>query len=96
MIAAGDQWMENCRIGNIGPEAEMRLVAMMRETTNLCWTAVSEVFFRAAGTSALVDGSRMTRLWRDMSTYYSHNGVVFFPELAKRGLAQAHFGIAPV
>lgn len=95
MIAAGDQWMENCRIGNIGPEAEMRLVAMMRETTNLCWTAVSEVFFRAAGTSALVDGSRMTRLWRDMSTYYSHNGVVFFPEVAKRGLAQAHFGVAP-
>ena len=35
------------------------------------WTAVT-VFF-PAGTMRV--GSRMTRLWRDMSTYYSHNGA---------------------
>lgn len=93
-IACAEQWMETAASGEFTREQDMRLVAMSREVLDLCWDAVHEVFFRVAGSSSVLNGSRMERIWRDMSTLRSHSGFVYFIELSKRELARARFGIA--
>lgn len=95
LISATDRWMENCELGKIGMEDDMRILGLCREGINLAWESMSEVFFRAAGSSEIMRGKRMERIWRDASTHYSHNGNVFFLEASKSMLAQARFGVAP-
>ena len=91
-IASGRKWMEVAEKG-ASREDDFAVVAHGRETFELCWTAVCELF-RVAGSSAVVDGSRMQRAWRDMSTLRSHTGVVFFTELAITELTKTHFGVS--
>jgi 3-hydroxy-9,10-secoandrosta-1,3,5(10)-triene-9,17-dione monooxygenase len=91
-VAAGRKWMEVAAKG-VTKEDDFVVVAHGRETFDMCWNAVSELF-RVAGSSAVLDGSRMQRVWRDMSTLRSHTGVVYFTEAAITGLAKAHFGVA--
>ena len=91
-IASGRRWMELAAEG-VNREGDYTLVAHGRETFDLCWAAVSEMF-RVSGSSAVLDGSRMQRAWRDMSTLRSHTGVVFFTESAITDLTKAHFGVA--
>jgi hypothetical protein len=33
----------------------------------------------------------MERVWRDMSTLRAHSGLLYFTEISKRELTQAHF-----
>jgi 3-hydroxy-9,10-secoandrosta-1,3,5(10)-triene-9,17-dione monooxygenase len=94
MLSCAQQWMERARTNSFTREQDMRLVAMSREVLDLCWEATHEVFFRVAGSSSVLAGSRMERIWRDMSTLRSHSGFVFFIEFSKRELAKARFGIA--
>lgn len=91
-VAAARRWMEVAEEGGTR-EADMGVVLLGRETFDLCWVAVGELF-RVAGSSAVLDGSRMQRAWRDMSTLRSHTGVVYFTELATTELARAHFGVS--
>ena len=91
-IAAGRKWMEVTAKGATR-EDDYMMVAHGRETFDLCWAATSELF-RVAGSSAVVEGSRMQRAWRDMSTLRSHTGVVYFTELAISELAKEHFGVS--
>ena len=91
-VAAARKWQEVAEQGATR-EDDMGVVLLGRETFDLCWSAVTEVF-RVAGSSAVVDGSRMQRAWRDMSTLRSHTGVVYFTELAVTELTKAHFGIS--
>jgi 3-hydroxy-9,10-secoandrosta-1,3,5(10)-triene-9,17-dione monooxygenase len=91
-VAAAHKWLEVAEQGATR-EADMAVVLHGRETFDLCWSAVSEIF-RMAGSSAVLDGSRMQRAWRDMSTLRSHSGVVYFTDLAATELTKAHFGIS--
>ena len=91
-IAVGQKWTQVAENGGTR-EADMGVVLLGRETFDLCWAAVCELF-RVAGSSAVLDGSRMQRAWRDMSTLRSHTGVVYFTELATTELTKSHFGIS--
>lgn len=91
-IASGRKWMELAEKG-VCREDDYMMVAHGRETFDMCWEAASEMF-RVAGSSAVVDGSRMQRAWRDMSTLRSHTGVVYFTETAVTELAKSHFGVS--
>jgi 3-hydroxy-9,10-secoandrosta-1,3,5(10)-triene-9,17-dione monooxygenase len=91
--ACAKEWMDIAERRAFDRYQDMRLVAMSREVLDLCWEALHDGFFRVAGSGSVLNGARMERLWRDMSTLRSHSGFVFFIELSKRELAKARFGI---
>ena len=93
VMKMAEYWTDAARDGAFTHEMDLELMAMSREASDLAWDSMQQIIFRTAGTSALVDGARMQRAWRDMSTARSHNGIVFFHEAAKGMLARAHFGI---
>lgn len=93
VVQCAAQWMETSRQKAFTREQDMRLVAMSREAIELSWQAVSDVFFRVAGSSSVRNGDRLERIWRDLSTLRSHSGFVFFIEHSKRELTRARFGI---
>lgn len=93
MTTCAREWMEIAERGAFDRYQDMRLVAMSRQILDLCWEAMHDVFFRVAGSGSVLNGARMERLWRDMSTLRSHSGFVFFIEFSKRELAKARFGI---
>lgn len=96
LLQAVEKWSATCEEG---PEAftrerELRIALMSREAIRLSWRAVEGQLFPTAGSSAVRQGARIERVWRDMSTLHSHAGVaVFLGSLANRELARAHFGI---
>ncbi|WP_424530133.1 acyl-CoA dehydrogenase family protein [Sphaerisporangium viridialbum] len=105
MIATGEaaimnavqQWAETTAKGApaVTKEREMRIAAICHEVVKLCWHAVENYLFPTAGSSAVRQGQRIERVWRDMSMFHSHAGfAVFLSTIAKRELAKAHFGIA--
>lgn len=76
-------------------EVDLRLSMISREAVRLCWTAVSDHLFPTAGSSAVRAGSRIERVWRDMSTLHSHAGVsVFLATVANREFAKLVFDVA--
>lgn len=93
MLAIGRRWLTNLERGIISHAEDMRLIGMAREVMHLFWEAVSETFVRKAGSSQMMNGTRMERAWRDMSTFYSHNGVVFFAEFAKGEFTRSTLGV---
>jgi 3-hydroxy-9,10-secoandrosta-1,3,5(10)-triene-9,17-dione monooxygenase len=94
MTACAQEWMDIAARGAFDRYQDMRLVAMSREVLDLCWEATHDVFFRVAGSGSVLAGSRMERIWRDMSTLRSHSGFVFFIEFSKRELAKARFDVS--
>lgn len=90
-----DQWQELSAAGPaaITPERELRLAAVCHEATQLCWRAVQGYLYPTAGSSAVRQGARMERIWRDMSMQHTHAGIaVYLGTIAKRDLARARFG----
>lgn len=105
MIATGEaavlnavhQWRETSALGPgaVTREFEMRIAAICHEVVKLCWHAVESYLFPTAGSSAVRQGERIERVWRDMSMFHSHAGfAVFLSTIAKRELAKARFGVA--
>ncbi|GIH67808.1 acyl-CoA dehydrogenase family protein [Sphaerimonospora thailandensis] len=104
MIAAAEaallhairQWRETCAEGPAAftRERDVRLATISREAARLCWRAVEGHLFPTAGSSAVRQGERVERVWRDMSTLHSHAGfAIFLSTLANRELARARFGL---
>ncbi|WP_116244152.1 acyl-CoA dehydrogenase family protein [Nocardiopsis sp. FIRDI 009] len=91
------QWEDLCEEG---PEAftreqDLRLATMCRQIILLSWRAVEGYLFPTAGSSAVRDGERIERVWRDLSTLHGHTGIsVFLPTRAMRDLARVRFGAA--
>lgn len=87
-------------LGAAGPDAlthegELRIATMCREIVRLCWTAVESHLVPTAGSGAMRSGTRMERVWRDMSMLHGHAGVaVFLSGIAQRDYARARFGVA--
>ncbi|GIH75483.1 acyl-CoA dehydrogenase family protein [Planobispora longispora] len=104
MIATGEaavlsivrEWRETSAEGPaaITQELEMRIAAVCHQVVELCWRAVADYLFPTAGSSAVRQGERIERVWRDMSMFHSHAGfAVFLSTIAKRELAKARFGV---
>ncbi|MEU5861849.1 acyl-CoA dehydrogenase family protein [Nonomuraea sp. NPDC047529] len=93
---AVQQWSRTCAAG---PEAftrerDVRLATISREVARLAWRAVEGCLFPTAGSSAVRDGQRIERIWRDMSTTHSHAGfAIYLGALANRELSRARFGL---
>jgi 3-hydroxy-9,10-secoandrosta-1,3,5(10)-triene-9,17-dione monooxygenase len=85
---ASVKWMDQCRRGGFTREKDLRLVLQATEAIDLCWTAIHTVYCRTAGSSVLRKGSRLERVWRDISMVRSHNGVVAYGERARQELGQ--------
>jgi 3-hydroxy-9,10-secoandrosta-1,3,5(10)-triene-9,17-dione monooxygenase len=89
------QWHETAEQGNATREVELRMSVISREVVRLAWSAVSEILFPTAGSSAVRAGERLERIWRDMSTLQTHAGVqIYLATIAPRELAQLALGIA--
>jgi 3-hydroxy-9,10-secoandrosta-1,3,5(10)-triene-9,17-dione monooxygenase len=52
--------------------ADMRVALAAAESARLLWDAVSDYLFKSIGSSAVVNGSRAERIWRDLSQWWSH------------------------
>jgi len=75
-------------------ESEWRIATISREAIRLSWQAVEGHLFPTAGSSAVRDGERMERIWRDMSMLHSHGGVaIVLASMANQELTRARFGI---
>ena len=97
LTAAVREWEETAArpVGAFTREVDLRLSTISREAVRLCWGAVSEQLFPTAGSSAVRSGSRIERVWRDMSTVHSHAGVaIFLASIANRELAKLVFDVA--
>lgn len=91
------QWEEAAAagVGAFTREVDMRLSTIVREVIRLTWSAVADQLFPTAGSSAVRAGSRIERVWRDMSTLHSHVGVsIFLETVANRELAKLVFDVA--
>ncbi|MDH2424502.1 acyl-CoA dehydrogenase family protein [Sphaerisporangium sp. TRM90804] len=96
VLNAIQQWIDICTEGAhaVTNEQEMRLASICHQVVNLCWHAVENYLFPTAGSSAVRQGQRIERVWRDMSMFHSHAGfAVFLSTIAKRQYAKARFGI---
>jgi 3-hydroxy-9,10-secoandrosta-1,3,5(10)-triene-9,17-dione monooxygenase len=93
VLSASRQWSERC-VGGFTREQDLRLTAICRHVIRLCWRAVEEILFPTAGSSAVRQGERIERVWRDMSMFHSHSGIsVLLPTMALRELSQIRFGV---
>lgn len=89
------QWVETAENGSATREVEVRMSLISREVVRLCWSAVSEILFPTAGTSAVRAGERLERIWRDMSTLHTHAGVnIYLATVATRELTRLVFDVA--
>ncbi len=91
------QWDDLCAEGpsSFTQAQELRIAGICREVVRLCWSAVADYLFPTAGSSAVRQGERIERVWRDLSMLHSHAGVaVFLSAIAPRELAKAEFGVA--
>jgi 3-hydroxy-9,10-secoandrosta-1,3,5(10)-triene-9,17-dione monooxygenase len=93
----GEQWMELCRRCvedgvPFGREDDHRLIMIGENIGRLAWDALQEHIFRTGGSSAARDGERLQRIWRDMSTYWSHVTPSQSDLLAQR-LAMLHLDL---
>ncbi|MEU1969597.1 acyl-CoA dehydrogenase family protein [Micromonospora sediminicola] len=96
IFSAIQQWM---RTGAGGPSAftkefEWRIAGVCREVIGMCWQAVESYLFPTAGSSAIRQGTRLERIWRDMSMMRTHAGIAnLLAATANRELARARFGV---
>ncbi|MET9069949.1 acyl-CoA dehydrogenase family protein [Streptosporangium sandarakinum] len=90
------QWRETCARGPaaVTREQELRIAGICSEVVDLCWRAVERHLYPTAGSSAVRNGERMERIWRDMSMFVTHAGVsTFLATIAPRDLARVRFGV---
>ena len=52
--------------------ADVRVALAAAQSAELLWSAASEQLFKSIGSSAVVNGSRAERIWRDLSQWWSH------------------------
>lgn len=88
------QWHETAENGSVTREVELGMSIISREVVRLAWSAVSDILFPTAGSSAVRAGERLERIWRDMSTLHTHAGVSsYLSTVATRELTQLVFDV---
>ncbi|QFU93313.1 acyl-CoA dehydrogenase family protein [Amycolatopsis sp. YIM 10] len=91
------QWEKASAEGSAAftPERELRIALICREVVRLSFDAVQAHLVPTAGSSAVRNGSRVERVWRDLSMQHSHAGIsVFLSAIAQREYSQARLGAA--
>ncbi len=83
-----DQWVEAARrnmegIAAISYYDEWKFAAMRAEIEKLSWEACADNLFRTAGSSAMNDGERFQRIYRDMSMARAHAVQTWFEGTAR-------------
>jgi 3-hydroxy-9,10-secoandrosta-1,3,5(10)-triene-9,17-dione monooxygenase len=91
-------FMEFCERGaGGGPPfgyADDLLVNMLgREALTMAWQVMQDLIVRTAGSSAMVTGTRLERIWRDMTMAWGHANSVMGNRLA-REFTQHRLGLA--
>jgi 3-hydroxy-9,10-secoandrosta-1,3,5(10)-triene-9,17-dione monooxygenase len=97
LIQVAEQYMDACRGAaddgvTFSREEDLRLNIVGRETMALAWEAMQNYIFKTAGSSAAKKGERMERIYRDMSTGWSHFQNLL-GDWTSRELALEHFGL---
>jgi 3-hydroxy-9,10-secoandrosta-1,3,5(10)-triene-9,17-dione monooxygenase len=90
------QWQAGCANGSgrLDRPTELRLAAVCRQVTQLCWQSVEHYLFPTAGASAARPGNRLERLWRDMSMLHGRSGsALAMSTIASRDLARSRLGL---
>jgi 3-hydroxy-9,10-secoandrosta-1,3,5(10)-triene-9,17-dione monooxygenase len=91
VLGAARRWHELSEqpLGAFTPEEDLRIAMTCREATQLAWRAVDEIIQPTAGTTAMREGERLERVWRDLSTGRTHaSSAILLTTLASRALAQ--------
>ncbi|EGJ77091.1 putative acyl-CoA dehydrogenase type 2 [Streptomyces sp. Tu6071] len=90
-LAASRRWQELAAlpVGAFTAEEDLRIALTCREATNLAWQAVDEILQPTAGSPAVREGTRLERVWRDLSTGRTHaSSAILLTTAANRGFAQ--------
>lgn len=70
--------------------ADVRVALAAQESGRLLWEAVHGYLFKSIGSSAVVQGTRVERIWRDLSQWWSHLNTQLADPVASMYAAQ-HF-----
>ena len=97
MLNAGDQWTELARRNveedaGFSREDDMVLNFIAREGMRMAWDAMQEHIIRTAGSSALRDGERLQRIYRDMTMGHGHFASLF-GDVVTRQIGQYRLGV---
>ncbi|MEH1099507.1 acyl-CoA dehydrogenase family protein [Micromonospora sp. CPCC 205561] len=95
VFAAARRWHELCArpAEEFTLEEDLRLALICREAAQLCWRAVEEILQPTAGSAAIRAGTRLERVWRDLSTMHTHNAfAVAMTTAIPRLFTQARLG----
>jgi 3-hydroxy-9,10-secoandrosta-1,3,5(10)-triene-9,17-dione monooxygenase len=91
VLAASRRWHELAGqpVGAFTAEEDLRIAITCREATELAWRAVDEILQPTAGSAAVREGTRLERVWRDLSTGRTHASfAVLLTTVANRTFAQ--------
>jgi 3-hydroxy-9,10-secoandrosta-1,3,5(10)-triene-9,17-dione monooxygenase len=91
VLAAARRWHELSEqpLGAFTPEEDLRIAMTCREVSQLAWRAVDEIIQPTAGTTAMREGERLERVWRDLSTGRTHaSSAILLTTVASRALTQ--------
>lgn len=97
MLGAADQWTELARRNveedaGFSRENDMLLNFIAREGMRMAWDAMQEHLIRTAGSSALRDGERLQRIYRDMTMGHGHFASLF-GDVVTRQIGQYRLGV---
>ena len=97
MLNAADQWTELARRNveedaGFSREDDLELNFIGREGLRMAWDAMQEHIVRTAGSSALRDGERMQRIYRDMTMGHGHFASILGDSVARR-IGQYRLGV---
>ena len=97
MLNAADQWTELARRNveedaGFSREDDLKLNFIGREGLRMAWDAMQEHIIRTAGSSALRDGERMQRIYRDMTMGHGHFASILGDSVARQ-IGQHRLGV---
>lgn len=72
--------------------SDVRVALIAQESGRLLWDAAGDYLFKSIGSSAVVQGSRAERIWRDLSQWWSHLNTQLADPVASMYAAQ-HFDV---
>ena len=98
MLKVGEEWMELARRNveddiPFGYEEDLRLNTIAREAFRIPWHVMQDVVL-AAGSSGMRDGTRMQRIYRDMTMGHGHFGNLLGDSIF-RSLGEIRLGRTP-
>jgi|GEM_PF-581918 len=84
-LAACEKWTEDARLNMLGqltPEMTLETTSTVicGEIMEICWEAM-QLLYRVAGTTAMFNGQRWQRIYRDVSTARSHGFNTRFDQI---------------